>query len=131
MTKETIMLIVMVVIVLVVMIVLPMITNKKRQKALDEFQSKIGVGTKVMTAGGIIGTIIAINDNTGGEKEFTLETGDAGSKSTLTFNFRAIYSVISNPVVAQAEVKAEETPFVAPAEEQAEEKAEETTTEEK
>ena len=118
--KETIIMIVLVVVVLLLMVVMPMLSRKKQQKELVEFQKKIGVGTKVMTAGGIIGTILSINENTGGEKEFTLETGEGNNKSTLTFNFRAIYSVISNPVAAAPAKVAEPVAVEEKAEEVAE-----------
>ena len=95
---------------LVAMIVLPMFTNKKRQKAVQELHNSIGVGDKVKTVGGIVGTIVAVNEINALEKEFTLETGLEGSKSTMVFDFNAIYQVMAKanaPVLEDVEAPAE------------------------
>ena len=113
MTKESIIMIVVVVLLLVALIVLPMITNKKRQKQVQELHNSIAVGDTVKTVGGIVGKIVAINDVNAVDKEFVLETGLDGSKSTMVFDFNAIYQVMSKaakPAEAKKEEKAEEKP---------------------
>ncbi len=121
---STIVMFIIVGLLLVVMVVLPMFTNKKRQQAVQEMHSRITVGTKIKTVGGIVGTIIQINEINSLEKEFVLETGLDGSKCTMVFDFNAIYQVMSDltPVEAENTVEAEEVTETA--EETTEEKAE-------
>ena len=127
MTAQQIILIVVVVLLVVALIVLPMFTNKKRQKAIQELHNSISVGDTVKTVGGIVGKIVAINEINAVDKEFVLETGLDGSKSTMVFDFNAIYQVVSksaaNPAVA--EVKNVEAAVVEPAEKPAEDKSDE------
>lgn len=143
-STQQIILIVVVVLLLAALIVLPMFTNKKRQKAITEMHNSISVGDTVKTVGGIVGKIVAINDVNAVDKEFVLETGLEGSKTTMVFDFNAIYQVMAKvakpvaPVEVQPEenaIEAVETPVaedVKPAEhaevsatdEKAEEKAE-------
>ena len=122
-TSTTIIMVVIVVLLLVALIVLPMITNKKRQKQVQELHNSIAVGDTVKTVGGIVGKIVAINDV---DKEFVLETGLDGSKSTMVFDFNAIYQVMSKSG-KPAEAKKEE---VKPVEVAAEEKVEEKSADE-
>ena len=95
MTAQQIILIVVVVLLVVALIVLPMFTNKKRQKAIQELHNSISVGDTVKTVGGIVGKIVAINEINAVDKEFVLETGLDGSKSTMVFDFNAIYQGVS------------------------------------
>jgi preprotein translocase subunit YajC len=109
MGPQQIIMIVVIGLLLVAMLVLPMITQKKRQKAVQELHNSIGVGDKVKTVGGIVGVIIAINEINALEKEFVLETGQEGSKCTMVFDFNAIYQVMqkrgAKPVEEQSEEK--------------------------
>ena len=123
---STIIMVVIVVLLLVALIVLPMITNKKRQKQGQELHNSIAVGDTVKTVGGIVGKIVAINDVNAVDKEFVLETGLDGSKSTMVFDFNAIYQVMSKSG-KPAEAKKEE---VKPVEVAAEEKVEEKSADE-
>ncbi len=123
---STIIMVVIVVLLLVALIVLPMITNKKRQKQVQELHNSIAVGDTVKTVGGIVGKIVAINDVNAVDKEFVLETGLDGSKSTMVFDFNAIYQVMSKSG-KPAEAKKEE---VKPVEVAAEEKVEEKSADE-
>ena len=68
---NTIVMIVIVVLLLVALIVLPMITNKKRQKQVQELHNSIAVSDTVKTVGGIVGKIIAINDVNAVDKELS------------------------------------------------------------
>ena len=116
-----IVMIVIVVLLLVALIVVPMISNKKRQKQVEELHNSISVGDTVKTVGGIVGKIVAINDVNAVDKEFVLETGLDGSKSTMVFDFNAIYQVMSKSAKA-AEAKQEAAENVdAVAEDKAEE----------
>lgn len=122
-TPTTIIMVVIVVLLLVALIVLPMITNKKRQKQVQELHNSIAVGDTVKTVGGIVGKIVAINDVNAVDKEFVLETGLDGSKSTMVFDFNAIYQVMSKSG-KPAEAKKEEVKSVeVAAEEKVEEKS--------
>lgn len=123
---STIIMVVIVVLLLVALIVFPMITNKKRQKQVQELHNSIAVGDTVKTVGGIVGKIVAINDVNAVDKEFVLETGLDGSKSTMVFDFNAIYQVMSKSG-KPAEAKKEE---VKPVEVAAEEKVEEKSADE-
>ena len=108
MDPQQIIMIVVIGLLLVAMIVLPMITQKKRQKAVQEMHNSIGVGDKIKTVGGIVGVIVAINEINALEKEFVLETGQEGSKCTMVFDFNAIYQVIAKRGAKPAEEKTEE-----------------------
>lgn len=125
MTAQQIILIVVVVLLVVALIVLPMFTNKKRQKAIQELHNSISVGDTVKTVGGIVGKIVAINEINAVDKEFVLETGLDGSKSTMVFDFNAIYQVVSKSGAkpAVSEVKNVETAVVEPEEKPAEDKS--------
>lgn len=133
MDGQQIALIAVVVVLLVALIVLPMITNKKRQKQVQDLHNSIRVGDTVKTVGGVVGTIVAINEISPVEREFVLETGLEGRKATMAFDFNAIYQVMSRgsapapepapaETVAAEEVPAEPAPETEPA---AEVKAEE------
>ena len=108
MDPQQIIMIVVIGLLLVAMIVLPMITQKKRQKAVQEMHNSIGVGDKIKTVGGIVGVIVVINEINALEKEFVLETGQEGSKCTMVFDFNAIYQVIAKRGAKPAEEKTEE-----------------------
>lgn len=125
MTAQQIILIVVVVLLVVALIVLPMFTNKKRQKAIQELHNSISVGDTVKTVGGIVGKIVAINEINAVDKEFVLETGLDGSKSTMVFDFNAIYQVMSKSGAkpAVSEVKNVEAAVVEPEEKPAEDKS--------
>ena len=115
MQPTQIIMIVVVVLLVVALIVLPMFTNKKRQKAIQELHNSIAVGDTVKTVGGIVGKIVAINDINAVDKEFVLETGLEGSKTTMVFDFNAIYQVMSKaakPAEAVKTENAEETAAV-------------------
>ena len=128
-TAQQIVLIVICVLLMVAILVLPMFTNKKRQKAVQEMHKSISVGDTVKTVGGIVGKIAEIHNVSDTEKEFVLSTGIEGNKSLLTFDFNAIYQVMSKaaPVEetpAEAAAPAEEAPAEVAAEATAEEKTE-------
>ncbi|MBQ7830853.1 MAG: preprotein translocase subunit YajC [Clostridia bacterium] len=99
-------------------------SNKKRMKQQQEYidrRNSIKPGNKVMTIGGITGTVVEVNpdDNT-----FVLETGsDELGKSYLRFDKAAIHdtdAVVEQPVEQPVEEIAE-TPVEEVTDEQADE----------
>lgn len=75
---------------LVFMIIMNKRNSAKRKQEVEELKNSIHVGDKIKTIGGIIGTIIAVN-NDNGEQEIVIETGLDGSKNTMVLDFQAIY----------------------------------------
>lgn len=122
---KQIILIVLVVLMIVALMVMPMITNKKRKKQIDELHSSIAVGDTVKTVGGIVGKVIEIREISPVDKEFVLETGVDGKKSTMVFDFNALYQVMSRAPRTTVAPKVEE---IAPATEVKEGKPETATT---
>lgn len=97
---QQIIMLVIVGLLLVALFVFPMISNKKRKKAVDEMHNSISVGDTIMTIGGIVGKVVAIKQNNDVDKEFVLETGMKGKESTMTFSFQAIYQVLGKTKAA-------------------------------
>lgn len=97
---QQIIMLVIVGLLLVALFVFPMISNKKRKKAVDEMHNSISVGDTIMTIGGIVGRVVAIKQNNDVDKEFVLETGMKGKESTMTFSFQAIYQVLGKTKAA-------------------------------
>ena len=122
---------VLVAIMALVLIVLPMFTNKRRNKAINDLHSSLRPGDVIKTVGGIVGTIKEIKEISPVDKEMVVETGVGDTKCSMVFDIQAVYQVISKvdaPVASAepvqepfdeqpAEDKAEEQP-VAPAEEE-------------
>ncbi len=81
-------------IILLAVIVLFMVmsgrSNKKKKAEAAEMMSKFRKGCHVKTIGGIIGKVVAINDNDG---TFILETGSNKQKCLIKFDRQAIYQV--------------------------------------
>lgn len=68
-------------------------SNKKKQKQAMEMVSKLKVGDRVKTIGGICGFVVEIND---GENTFVLETGCDDKKSYVKLDRGAIYQTAPN-----------------------------------
>lgn len=87
-------------------------SNKKKQKEADEMMTKFQKGCTVMTIGGIMGKVIAINDK---DNYFVIETGTAKNKTYLKLSKQALYSVVSetknpnatNPEITEADMNGE------------------------
>ena len=75
---------------LVLMFVMSSRSNKKKKKEAEEMMAKFRKGCYVKTIGGIMGKVVAINDNEG---TFVLETGSNQQKSLIKFDKQAIYQV--------------------------------------
>lgn len=119
MTPQNIILLVVVGLLMVAIIVLPYFTNKKRKKQVEELHNALAVGDTIKTVGGIVGKIVAIDLSDPTEKQFVLETGFDGKKSTMVFDINAIYQVMSKGASAKmAAAKANEEAVETPASEE-------------
>ncbi|MDR3216593.1 MAG: preprotein translocase subunit YajC [Clostridiaceae bacterium] len=82
----------------VVMMVMTVIPQKKRKKQQQEMMSSLGIGTKVMTIGRMIGTIVAINN---AENQIILNVGSDENPTLITIDRGAIGMVV-NPTIVSA-----------------------------
>ena len=106
---QTVIMLVLLAVMVVVLIVLPMFTNKRRNKAINDLHSSLRPGDVIKTVGGIVGTIVEIKEINAVDKEMVVETGVGNNKSTMVFAVQAVYQVISK---VEAPVQATETaPF--------------------
>lgn len=121
MGAKNIVFIVLIVLMIVALMVMPMFTNKKRKKQIEELHNSIAVGDTVKTVGGIVGKVVAINEISPVDKEFVLETGLDGRKATMVFDFNALYQVMNRVPRTTVAPKVED---IAPAAEAKEEKVE-------
>lgn len=85
-----------VVLIIAALLILPMITNKRRAKIENSKRDSLCVGDTIMTIGGIVGVVQAINDINPNRREFVLETGEGDNKTTITFDIKALYIVIDS-----------------------------------
>ena len=100
-------------------------SKKLREERMEELRS-LGVGTKIETIGGVFGTIVEMDKESG---TFVLETGsDVYGKTYIRFDLNAIGRIepTAKPV---AEAPVEVNPDFAPAEENAEENSDDKTEE--
>ena len=117
---QTIIMIVLLVVMVGVLIVLPMFTNKRRNKAINDLHSSLRPGDVIKTVGGIVGTIKEIKDISPVDKEMVVETGVGDNKCTMVFDIQAVYQVLSKvdaPAVAPEAQPFEELPKEEPVEE--------------
>ena len=110
MQSSTIVMLVLLAVMVIVLIVLPMFTNSRRNKAINDLHSSLRAGDVIKTVGGIVGTILEIKEVGPLDKEMVIETGVDDKKCTMVFDIQAVYQVISK-------VNAPEEPPVAPKEE--------------
>ena len=101
-------LIALLVVMVVVLIVLPMFTNKRRNKAVNELYNSIRPGDIIKTVGGIIGEVKEIKELSPVDKQMVIETGAEGSKTTMVFDIQAVYQVIDK-VAAPTPIQPTET----------------------
>lgn len=78
-------------VLLIVMFVMPIFTNKKRNKQVNDMRTTLRVGDEIMTIGGIVGTVIEIREINAVDKDFVIETGTGEHKSTMVFDIRALH----------------------------------------
>jgi preprotein translocase subunit YajC len=81
-------------VILVAMVVMQFITAKKNKKKQDEMLAQVVIGAEIMTAGGIIGTIVAFDE---AKQTMTIASGN----TEITLTKKALHSVISSPVRAE------------------------------
>ena len=102
---------------LVLFFVMSSRSNKKKKAEAELMMSKFTKGCHVKTIGGILGTVVAINDTDG---TFILETGSNKQKCLIKFDKQAIYQVSEGKKVAvknededmfKDDDEVEETPF--------------------
>lgn len=75
--------------IFVVMMILMMIPQRKQRKKMAETLDKLAPGDKITTAGGIMATIVEINNE---ENYFIIQTGSEENPTTLKILKNAIYS---------------------------------------
>lgn len=110
-------LIVVVVVLFVGMVVMQFISTKKNRKKQEEMLSKVVIGAEIMTIGGIIGKIVAMD----GEKNtITILSGN----TEIVFTQKAIHSVVNDAPVKSVPVPANVSD-AQPEEQKAEENKEE------
>lgn len=81
-------------IILVAMIVMQVIGAKKNKKQQAEMLEKVVIGAEIMTAGGIIGTIVAFDE---AKQTMTILSGS----TEVVLTKKALHSVISSPVKSE------------------------------
>ena len=102
-------------VLIVAMIIFPMFSNKKRQKQYNEMQNSLRPGTKIMTIGRLIGTVVKVySDNT-----IELDIGTEGNPVIIVINREAVgVNLSAQPAPADKKGKKEVEPEVsAPVEE--------------
>lgn len=97
----TIVIIGVTIVAFVLMLVIP---NRKQKKQAQEMMSKLAVGSIVTTIGGIVGTVVKLD-----EKNIWLATGNDENQCVMQFVRQAIHSVSPAPDSAEgrAELSAE------------------------
>ena len=111
---QTLIPIIIIVVLLVAFFVWSFISQRKKQKNFNETIAAVRPGSKVKTIGGIVGTVVEVDDEEG---TFVLRTGDsAGNESYMKFDKQAIYQTDAKPEPAAEKKEKEEAPAEAPAE---------------
>ena len=85
-------------VLIVGMVVMTIIPNKRRQKEYQRMQDEIRPGTKVMTIGRMIGTVVRIYDN----NTLEVDVGTPGAPVVITINREAIGVNLDAQAAAQA-----------------------------
>lgn len=95
-------------VVLVGMLVMNFFSNKKRREQMEaekEKRNAIRPGFKVMTIGGIVGTVVAVDDDA---NTFVLQTGTDEVPNYIKFDKVAIYSSEDPNATVESEKEATE-----------------------
>jgi len=82
---------------LIGMIVMPILTRKRQGGQINELYSNLRVGDKIMTIGGIIGTVVEIKEKSPVDKEILIKTGEVGNETILLIDIKAIYQNLTRP----------------------------------
>ena len=96
-------------VLIVAMVVMTIIPNKRRQKEYQRMQDEIRPGTKVMTIGRMIGTVVRIYDN----NTLEVDVGTPGAPVVITINREAIGVNLDAQAAAQAAKNGTATPQAA------------------
>lgn len=94
-------------VLIVGMVLMMIIPQRKQKKRADEMMAKLAVGSVITSIGGIVGTVVALDD-----KFIWIETGVDGAKGTMQLLRQAIHSVDAadaQPVVGDNAEQADET----------------------
>lgn len=110
-------------VLLVGMVVMTIIPQKKRQKQQQQMMSSLGVGTKIMTIGRMVGKIVSMNnaDNT-----IVLNVGTEQNPTYITIEKNGVGIIMEGgitpvepqPIPIEEEKKAEEQQLVENAQEE-------------
>ena len=79
-------------VMVVALVLLMVIPNRKRKKQAEEMMAKLTEGCVVTTIGGIVGTVVKLDD-----KNIWLETGTDDNKTVMQFVRGAIHSIAPAP----------------------------------
>jgi len=90
-----IMLVILGVALIVIMFVMPRLRGKNQQTTINTLHSLVVPGAVVKTIGGIIGTIVDVKQISPKEKIFVLQTGEEPTKTTMTFDMAALYTIVT------------------------------------
>lgn len=77
-------------VLLIVMLVMPMFTNKKKQKEINDMFDSLKVGDEIMTIGGVMGTVVELKTHESGEKLMVIATGEGEHKTLMTYTVQAL-----------------------------------------
>ena len=89
-------------VMLVGLILLTVIPQKKQKKKTEEMMSKIGVGSEIITIGGIVGKIVELDD-----LYVTIKTGEFGQESTIKLLRQGIHSLVPDGTEAADVIKSD------------------------
>lgn len=92
---------ILIVVLIVVMVLLMVIPQRKQKKQAQEMMASLKVGSTITTIGGIVGTVVELNDQT-----LKIMTGVDGEQRTMELVRQAIHSVAPEDAPV-AEVAAE------------------------
>lgn len=101
-------------VLIVAMVVMTIIPNKRRQKEYQKMQTEIRPGTKIMTIGRMIGTVVRVYDN----NTLEVDVGTPGAPVVITINREAIGVNLDAQAAAQAAKEAAKAAKSAPAQEE-------------
>lgn len=76
---------------IVIMFLTTLIPNRKQKKERENLMANIKPGAKIKTYGGLLGTIVSMNDV---KNEVVLNVGTDGNQTLITIVKEAIYTVI-------------------------------------
>lgn len=86
-------------VLIVGMVVMMIIPQRRQKKAQEEMMAKLAVGSIITSIGGIIGTVVKLDD-----EHIWIETGDGDNNTTMQLLRQAIHSIA--PAADSAEAKA-------------------------